>query len=166
MPSHASGAASGPAGSGRGAAPEGKRSRALSPRAAGWMARALIGVMIAGSLIMWMVLPVAWLWVVSQFATSQKPNAALYGVAGAGIIASMSAFGLLLAKLNRVYIEVTDRARGTYVRDAWQHGASELPPARSHGVLDVIMVGTVIVALVSFLVWFFLLSGSSIDYQV
>ena len=140
--------------------------RALGPVAARIVAIALVATMIVGALFMWIGVPVVWLWLASQLASTSQPNAALYAFAGVGILLSMAGMGWVLSRLNRVYVTVTGASRGAYVRHGWEraeHGEHESDPAP--GVLDSIVVISVVIALIVLAVWFFFFAGSMIDYK-
>ena len=140
--------------------------RRLGPRAARVTAAALVVAMVIGALLLWIGVPVVWLWLASQLAGSTQPSAGLYTLAAVGILLSMAGMGWLLARLNRIHIEITDRAREGYDRSGWLRSErDQRPAAPDRGVLDVIIVVSVVVALVAFLVWFLFFAGSSIDYR-
>jgi hypothetical protein len=140
--------------------------RALGRRTARLVGAALVVAMVLGALFMWIGVPVVWLWLASQLAENSKPHAGLYVFAGVGILLSMAGMGWLLARLNRMHVEFTGRSRGSFVRRGWlrsEHGEQGLAP--SAGVLDTIVVVSVVIAVLVFLVWFFFFAGSSINYQ-
>jgi hypothetical protein len=140
--------------------------RALGPRAAKVVGAALIVAMVIGSLFMWIGVPVVWLWLASQLTQESQPNGGIYVFVGVGILLSMAGMGWLLSRLNRMHVDFTGRSRGSVVRRGWLRAEQgEQGPAPSAGVLDTIVVVSVVIALLVFLVWFFFFAGSSIDYQ-
>jgi hypothetical protein len=129
-------------------------------------AAALVVAMVIGALLLWIGVPVVWLWLASQLAGSTQPSAGVYTFAAVGILLSMAGMGWLLAHLNRMHIELTDRRREGYDRSGWLRSEKdERSPAPDRGVLEPIIVVSVVVALVAFLVWFLFFAGSSINYR-
>jgi hypothetical protein len=143
-----------------------RQERALGPRAARVVGAALVVAMVIGALFMWIGVPVVWLWLASQLARDSQPSGGLYVFAGVGILLSMAGMGWLLARLNRMHVELTGRSRGGFVRRGWQRAEKgEHGPTPEAGVLDTIVVVSVVIALLALLVWFFFFAGSSINYQ-
>ncbi len=102
--------------------------------------------MCAGALVLWVGVPVAWLWIGSQIqAETQSIGLALLAMA-AGVAASIAAVLRVLAWLNLKHIHARER-RGL----------------ESYGnvTLEGVMVTSAGFALVSFSIWFFLFSGTS-----
>jgi hypothetical protein len=129
----------------------------------------LVVLMATGGFAMWVVTPVAWLWIGSQLTESRRPDGTLYAVVAVGILVTMTVLGLLLGRMNRIHGELTGRVTATTRRNerlAWTRpqSASEegRPPVNA---LEVIMVFCVVVAGILFFVWFFAYAGSSLDYQ-
>jgi hypothetical protein len=133
--------------------------RSAGTRLAGAM---LIALMAVGSVAMWLVIPVFWIWLASRISQSSQPTLGPYVMVLVGIPASMVVVGKLLSKLNRVYGEVTGTTPHVRVRLPWHRSMrGESDGVRPRTVLDVVMVCSVGVALVLFGLWFFLLAGSS-----
>lgn len=123
----------------------------------------LIALMAIGSVLMWLGIPFAWIYFVSQSVTSSQPTMGPYVLLLFGIPASMVAMGKLLGKLNRIYGEVTHTTPEVKVRMPWHRSMrGERDSGRPRTVLDVVMVVSVGVAMVLFGAWFFLLAGSSL----
>jgi hypothetical protein len=131
-----------------------------------WMVTAsklgLILLMVLGSLMLWVGIPVGWLWVGSQVASdSQQTSLGTYMLVLVAIVASMIAVGKALSSLNRVYGRVTGEDPSVRVRMPWHRsmrGEEDHRPPRQ--ILDVVMVTTVGLALLVFLLWFALFAGS------
>lgn len=122
----------------------------------------LIGLMVLGSLLLWIGIPVGWLWVGSQIASeSQQTSLGTYLLVLAAIVASMIAMGKALSKLNQVYGRVTGEDPTVRVRMPWHRSmrgeTDSLPPRQ---MLDVVMVASVGVAILVFVIWFALFAGS------
>jgi membrane-associated protease RseP (regulator of RpoE activity) len=122
----------------------------------------LILLMVFGSLLLWIGIPVGWLWVGSQVASdSQQTSLGTYLLVLAAIVASMIAVGKGLSKLNQLYGRVTGDDPYVRVRMPWHRsmrGEEDHRPPRQ--ILDVVMVTSVGIALLVFLLWFALFAGS------
>jgi hypothetical protein len=123
----------------------------------------LILLMAVGSVVLWIGIPVGWLYLVSQLVDSSQPSMGPYVLVLVGIPATMIAMGKVLAMLDRAYARVTRAAPQARVQVPWHRSLrGDRSPARAHSVLDVVMVASVALAVVCFAVWFFLLAGSSL----
>jgi hypothetical protein len=125
----------------------------------------LILLMAVGSVALWLAIPVGWIYLASKLVSSSQPTMGPYVLVLVGIPVSMVIMGKLLAKLNRVYGEVTGTTSKVRVRMPWHRsmrGERDGAPPRT--VLDVVMVASVSVALLCFGVWFFLFAGSSLPH--
>jgi MFS family permease len=129
----------------------------------------LVVLMSIGGFAMWIVAPVAWLWIGSQLTESRRPDGTLYVLVAVGLIATMAVLGVLLGRMNRIHGAITGRitdATIAHSRLAWNRPQSASDEGRAPvNALEVIMVGCVVVAGILFFVWFFLFAGSSLDYQ-
>ena len=127
------------------------------------IAIALIAAMAVGSIVLWLGIPVFWLFVASRVADSSQPSLGPYLMVMVGIPASMVVVGKLLSKLNRVYGEVTHSTPTVRVQMPWHKSMrGERDSGRPRQVLDVVMVCSVGLALFVFAFWFFVFAGSSL----
>ena len=127
------------------------------------LAALLIALMAIGSILLWLGIPVGWLYLVSRLVKSSQPSMGPYVLLLVGIPASMIVVGKLLSKLNRVYGEVTGTTSTARVRSPWMKSMrGERDSGRPRSVLDVVMVWSVALALLCFGVWFFAFAGSSL----
>lgn len=114
---------------------------------AGASAAALLTVMLGGSLVLWIGLPVAWLWIGSQVEGATSSIGAGVGAAMVGfllsVIVAVPALGWLCDR--RCELQV---ARGR-----------EDP---GHFALEVVMVLSAGLAVVAFGIWFFVFSGAEV----
>ena len=101
-------------------------------------------IMIGASLLLWIGVPVAWLWIGSQIQGSTGNLGAAIAAMFVGATASIVALAWVLGRLNRIH-EHLRQARGV---------DTTAPP-----LLEVVLVVTAIVALVGFAFWFFVLTG-------
>ena len=123
----------------------------------------LIVLMAVGSVLLWIGIPVGWLYVASRVAGSSQPSMGPYVMVLVGIPATMIVVGKLLAVLDRAYGRVTGTAPQTRVPAPWHRSLrGDRSPSRRRSVLDVVMVCSVALAVVCFAVWFFLFAGSSL----
>jgi hypothetical protein len=123
----------------------------------------LIALMAIGSILLWLGIPVGWLYLVSRLVSSSQPSMGPYVLVLVGIPASMVIVGKLLAKLNRAYGELTHTAPSGRMRTPWLKSMrGERDSGRPRTILDVVMVWSVGLALLCFLIWFFVFAGSSL----
>ncbi|MBA3585043.1 MAG: hypothetical protein H0W36_11050 [Gemmatimonadetes bacterium] len=116
---------------------------------------AIIALMALGSVAMWVVNPVAWIWGVSQLAESSQVQMIHVVMIMAGIPVTMVAFGLGLGALNRLYGRVSGTGPTVRVAAPWQRSMrDERDSGAPRTVLDVVMVCSVALALLAMGVWF------------
>ena len=118
----------------------------VGARAARGGARVLLALamMVIGSLVLWVGVPVAWLWIGSQIQAESGSVGTAIGAMLAGVLVSVLLLAALLVRLNR-----------------WQLGLraqAGLPPPE-HSLLELVLVVTAGVAVVAFGIWFFVLTG-------
>jgi hypothetical protein len=113
---------------------------------AGSSAVLLLVMMFVGSLVLWVGVPLAWLYIGSQVQAATDSIGTALGVMMLGVLVSIALLVPFLAWLNRKHIEMRE-ARGL----------------ESHGqtALEAVLVVSAGFALVGFGGWFFLFSGSS-----
>jgi hypothetical protein len=127
------------------------------------LAALLIALMAIGSIVLWLGIPLGWLYLVSRLVKSSQPSMGPYVLVLVGIPASMVVVGKLLSKLNRVYGDVTGTTPAGRTRAPWLRSLrGERDTARPRSVLDVVMIWSVALALLCFAVWFFVFAGSSL----
>jgi hypothetical protein len=127
------------------------------------VAALLIALMAVGSVLLWIGIPVGWLYLASQLTDSSQPSMGPYVLVLVGIPATMIAVGKLLAVLDRAHGRVTHAAPRGRVQSPWHRSLrGDRRPVRGRSVLDVVMVSSVALAVVCFAVWFFLFAGSSL----
>jgi len=127
------------------------------------LAAMLIVVMAIGSIVLWLGIPVGWLYLVSRLVKSSQPSMGPYVLLLVGIPASMVVLGKGLSALNRAYASLMGTASTARMRSSWMKSMrGERDSARPRSVLDVVMVWSVALALLCFGVWFFAFAGSSL----
>lgn len=136
-----------------------------TPSPSQWLTRAaLVAAMALGSIALWLVMPVFWLWLASQMQTSSQPSMTPYLIVLIGIVISAVAIAKLLAAADRAYGRVGGAA-DTRRRLPWNRsmrGEREVDARAPDTVLTRVMVISVSIALALFGLWFFLFAGSSL----
>ena len=123
----------------------------------------LIVLMAVGSVVLWLGIPVFWLWLASRVVSTSQPTLGPYVMVLIGIPVSMVIVGKLLTRLNAVYGHVTNTTPTVKVQMPWMKSMrGERESGRPRTILDVVMVCSVSVALLLFGVWFFVFAGSSL----
>jgi hypothetical protein len=120
------------------------------------LALLLVLVMAAGSILMWLGVPVFWIWLASQLAESSQPSLGLYTLVLVGIVVSMFAVGRGLGMLNHAHATLTETLPARREQTIWLRSMrAERDARRDTGVLGTVMAWSVSVALLVFGVWFF-----------
>jgi uncharacterized membrane protein YbhN (UPF0104 family) len=105
---------------------------------------ALVLLMLAGCLLLWVGVPLAWLWIGSQVQGSASLGTALI-VTMIGILVSIAALVFCLGRLNRWHAALLERRNRPLGSSA----------------LEVILVSSAGLAIVGFGIWFFGFAGAS-----
>ena len=127
------------------------------------IAALLIALMAIGSVLLWLGIPVGWLYLVSRLVRSSQPSMGPYVLVLVGIPVSMIVVTKVLSRLDRLYGAVMGVETGGRVRTPWRRSLrGERESGRRGTVLDVVMVWSVGLALLCFAVWFFAFAGSSL----
>jgi hypothetical protein len=121
----------------------------------------LILLMAVGSIVMWLGVPLGWIYAVSQSVESSQPTMGPYVLLLVGIPGTMMIMGKLLGSLNRFYGRVTNTTPEVRVNPPWHRSMrGERDAGHPRTVLDVVMVISVAIAMTCFGAWFFLYAGS------
>jgi hypothetical protein len=104
----------------------------------------LIMIMLGGGLVLWVAVPVGWLYVGGQIQGKTNSLGAAMGVMFVGVVASILAIVPMLGWLNRKHVELRE-ARGLE-----SHGST---------VLEAVMTVSAVIAIVAFTIWFFVIEG-------
>jgi hypothetical protein len=125
---------------------------------------ALIFLMALGSVVLWIVSPIGWLWIASQMQKdSQEAGFGPYFLVLVGIVVTAVVMAKLLQQLNRVYGRVSGIDEPVRIVMPWHRGLrgeNEGKPPRT--ILDVVMVISVAIGVVAMTIWFFFFAGSSL----
>ncbi|WCB92516.1 hypothetical protein DSM104299_01212 [Baekduia alba] len=123
----------------------------------------LVLVMAAGSIVMWLVSPVVWLWIASRMTSSSQPSLGPYVLVLVGMVLTAVAIGKFLGVVNRMHMRVTGRLTTKRDHATWNRSMrGERKAANDRGVLEQVMLISVGCAFVLFGVWFFAFAGSSL----
>lgn len=143
---------------------EGERPRSLLRTAAAKPAAAFLIVLMAiGSVILWLGIPIGWLYFASQLVDTSQPTLGPYVLIIFGIPITMVVFGKALFTLDRAFERVTGRTSETDFRPPWLRSMrGERTVSRRVTVLEGVMVVSVALAVLASAVWFFLFAGSSL----
>ncbi len=106
----------------------------------------VVAIMFIGSLGLWVVTPLLWLWVGSQIQGSTESLGTALAVAFFGVIVTVAVLASLLARLSDVY-RANCRSRGQ--------------PDPGHVVLEGVLVVSAGLTVMGFAVWFLFLAGAS-----
>jgi hypothetical protein len=124
----------------------------------------LIALMAFFSIMLWLGIPLGWLWVGSRLQSgTQSTGFGPYFAVLAGIAVSVVIVTKLLAALNRSYARVNGQEETVRVRLPWHRsmrGDEDSRPPKN--VLDVVMVISVSLATLAMTIWFFFFAGSSL----
>jgi len=121
----------------------------------------LVIAMLVGSLMLWLGLPLAWVWVGSQVSNTSQPSLTPYVVVIVGLVVSVLLDYKLLVRLNDRYARLMGVAPVEF-RTAWLRSMRDGRGRRSAmSVLDRVMILAVALALCSLVVWFFGFAHSS-----
>jgi hypothetical protein len=107
--------------------------------------------MALGSLALWIAVPLGCLWLSSRVAGTSAEE---YLLALPLTIVAMVLFGLMLGWLNRLYLRLTG-VLARYEAELEEYGVE---PSFLRGPLEPLLVGSLVIALVAMVVWFFLLA--------
>jgi hypothetical protein len=147
---------------GSGVRRDGGASPGLGARAQGAF---LIALMALGSALMWLGMPVGWLWLASRLQKGASPTLGPYVLVAFGVPISMAIIGKCLGSLDRRYGRIVraDPETGSRVQLPWHKSMrGERDSGHRRTVLDVVMIVSVAVAWVAFAIWFFGFAGSSL----
>lgn len=117
---------------------------------AGPASAALVLVMLAGCLFLWVGVPLGWLWIGSQVQGSASLGTALL-VTMVGITVTIIGVVMVLGRLNHLHAQLRERRTGS---------ANAVSGPRA-SALEVLLVSSAGIAVVGFGIWFFGFAGAS-----
>ena len=132
----------------------------------GLAASVVFVAMLLAALALWTAIPVGWIWIGSKVATTQFPAEGPYAVVAVGIIVTILLDAWLIGRLNALYMRITGTNRLTPMRPSWLKSMRDTGGMTSSTtVVEAVMMGSVLLAGVVFVGWFFLLAGSPLPNQ-
>ena len=135
-------------------------SRGTSP-ARGLAASAIFAAMLFTALALWTAIPLGWIYIGSKVSGSQFPAEGPYAVVAIGIIVTIVFDAWLIGRLNALYVRITGTDRLAPMRPSWLKSARDsTAPAGTTTVVEAVVMGSVLLACLVFVGWFFLLAGS------
>jgi hypothetical protein len=122
--------------------------------------------MLFAALSLWTVIPLSWIYIGSKVASTQFPSQGPYAVVAIGIIISIVLVAWMIGRLNALYMRITGTNQLTPMRPSWMKSMRDTTaPVGSTTVVEAVLVGSVLLAGLVFVAWFFLLAGSPIPNQ-
>jgi hypothetical protein len=123
----------------------------------------LVLMMAVGSVILWIGIPVGWVWVASRTVKTSQPSLGPYLLVLFAVPITMWIWGRLLFRLNGLYSRLTGRTYEVRAQLPWHRSLrGERESGRPTTVLDIVMIVSVSIALTAFAIWFFVFAGSPI----
>jgi hypothetical protein len=124
----------------------------------------LVLLMAAGSILMWVGLPLGLIWLASSLTSSSQPSLGPYLLILIGLPVGMVIIGKALGSLDRMHGRVTGRVDEEGHRAPWLQSMRDErgPKRKQRSVLDTVMIISVLLALVVGGIWFFAFAGSSL----
>jgi hypothetical protein len=122
----------------------------------------LVLLMAAGSILMWVGLPLGLVWLASAISDSSRPTMGPYLLVLLGLPVGMFAVGKALGALDRLHGRVTGRLDDGPQRAAWLQSMRDErgPRRRQRSVLDTVMIVSVVAAVLVGAIWFIAFAGS------
>jgi hypothetical protein len=142
-------------------------SRARTHRAGQGVAAGLVFIaMLLAAFSLWTAIPLSWVYIASKLSQTQFPSGGPYAVVAVGIIASILFVAWLIGRLNTLYIRITGTNRLGPIRPTWLKSMRDTAPVRSSvTVVEAVLMGSVLLAMLALTAWFFLWAGSPIPNQ-
>jgi hypothetical protein len=123
----------------------------------------LVLLMALGSVVMWLGIPLGLIYAASQLADTSAPTLGPYLLVFIGLPIGMAVMAKLLGWLNRLHQQFTRTTDDRPEQASWMRSMrGERGSTRRRGVLDTVMIVSVLVALAVFGIWFFAFAGSSL----
>ena len=132
------------------------------PRGRELVGFALLVVMVLGSFILWLAVPLGWLWIGSKLNQSLDPSFGAYVAIAVGIPATMLVLFTLLRRVDAAHQALTGTlSEAKPVPPPWRRSMrDERNMHAPTSALDIILVATAIAAGLVLLVWFAFFAGS------
>jgi len=129
-------------------------------------ASVVFAAMLVAALALWTLVPLAWIYIGSKVSDTQFPSGGPYAIVAVGIVISILLDAWLIGRLNDLYVRITGTNRLSPMRPNWLKSMRDTrPQVGSTTVVEAVMMGSVLLAAVVFILWFFLLAGSPLPNQ-
>jgi hypothetical protein len=123
----------------------------------------LVALMAIGSVLMWIGVPLALVYVASKLSSSSNPTLGPILLVLCGLPIGFAIVGKGLGWLDRRHQAITRQGDGSRRTAPWMKSMrGDAEDRHKGGVLDKLMIASVAVALVLFGLWFFVFAGSSL----
>jgi len=141
------------------------RAHETSP-ARGLAASVIFITMLFAALSLWTAIPLTWIYIGSKVSHTQFPSEGPYVVVAVGILVTITIVAWLIGRLNDLYMRITGTNRLTPMRAAWLRSMRDsTAPMGTTTVVEAVLIGSVLLAILAFTAWFFLLAGSPLPNQ-
>jgi hypothetical protein len=125
-------------------------------------AAAVVFAMLLAALSLWTAIPLSWIYIASMLSRSQFPAGGPYMVLFAGLILSVTVVGWLLARLGALYTRIVGAGSGR-TRPIWLKSVRDTAgPPSSSAPMETILIGSVALALLILVIWFFAWSAGAV----
>jgi hypothetical protein len=122
--------------------------------------------MLLAAFSLWTAIPLSWVYIASKLSETQFPSGGPYAVVAVGIVASILFVAWLIGRLNSLYIRITGTNRLGPIRPSWLRSMRDTGSVQSSvTVVEAVLMGSVLLAMLALTVWFFLWAGSPIPNQ-
>jgi hypothetical protein len=122
--------------------------------------------MLLAAFSLWTAIPLSWVYIGSKLSETQFPSGGPYAVVAVGIVTSILFVAWLIGRLNTLYVRITGTNRLQPIRPTWLKSMRDSGPVRSSvTVVEAVLMGSVLLAMLALTVWFFLWAGSPIPNQ-
>jgi hypothetical protein len=123
--------------------------------------------MLLTALALWTAIPLGWIWIASKLTSTQFPAEGPYAVVAIGILVTIVLDAWMIGRLNALYVRITGTNQLAPMRPSWLKSLRDSSPAPGSGttVVEAVLMGSVLLAGLVFVAWFFLLAGSPIGNQ-
>lgn len=122
--------------------------------------------MLLAAFSLWTAIPLSWVYIASKLSQTQFPSGGPYAVVAVGIVASILIVAWLIGRLNALYIRITGTNRLEPIRPTWLKSMRDTGSVRgSVTVVEAVLMGSVLLAMLALTIWFFLWAGSPIPNQ-
>jgi len=113
----------------------------------------LVLLIFLGSLVLWLGIPAAWIWIASQLVADYP---SIYAVALVACPSTMAGWGWVLYRIYAIYVDVHGAPPEERAHTAWLKSLSgSTARRRPRSVLEISMTFSVITALLTMAIWFF-----------